>query len=179
MDERDSLSLLYDDPDEILLADIALKIQLNQSEYEEAVAHYAVIEDHLNRDSSQLKGLVNRIYAQGSMAINSTISSASDREEFDIDLIVELDFSADADPKAVLELLYKSVKGEPGSRYYKTTELKSRCVRIPFENGAIWIASIHLVVVRSRLPILNLPGVAKMTRSWLSSFGRNRIAAHP
>ena len=119
---------------EILLADIALKIQLTPTEYKETVAHYQAIEKWLERDDSSLKGLVVRIYPQGSMAIHATISSNQDVEEFDIDLVVELNIPSDSDPETVLDDLYEAVRGRPGSLYYDVTERNSRCVTAHFKN---------------------------------------------
>lgn len=123
-----------DDINDILLADIALRIQLTQSEHDDAVAHYGAIENWLERDSSALKGKVLRLYPQGSMAIHTTISSNDDTEEFDIDLVVELDLPHDADPEEVLDLLFEAVRGEEGSRYFDVTERNSRCVTVHYKN---------------------------------------------
>ncbi len=68
------------DINEILLADIALKIQLTPTEHDDAVAHYGAIEDWLERDGSPLKGKVLRLYPQGSMAIHTSISSNQEKE---------------------------------------------------------------------------------------------------
>lgn len=119
---------------EILLADIAVKIQLTPIEYVDAVAHYGAVEKWLERDGSSLKGKVLRLYPQGSMAIHTTISSNHDKEEFDIDLVVELDLPHGSDPKEVLDLLFEAVRGELGSRYFDAAELNSRCVTVHYEN---------------------------------------------
>ncbi len=94
------------DINEILLADIALKIQLTPTEYDDVVAHYGATEKWLERDGSTLKGKVLRFYPQGSMAIHTTISSNQDKEEFDIDLVVELDLPHESDPQDLLDLLF-------------------------------------------------------------------------
>lgn len=122
------------DINEILLADIALRIQLTPTEYDDAVAHSEAIERWLERDGSPLKGKVLRLYPQGSMAINATISSNQDKEEFDIDWVVELDLSHGSDPEEVLDLLFEVVRGEPGSRYFEVTERNSRCVTVHYSN---------------------------------------------
>ena len=44
--------------------------------------------DWIDRPGSPLRGLVALMYPQGSMAIGATIARASDREEYDIDVIV-------------------------------------------------------------------------------------------
>lgn len=122
------------DINEILLADIALKIQLTPTEHDDAVAHYGAIEDWLERDGSPLKGKVLRLYPQGSMAIHTTISSNQDKEEFDIDIVVELDLPHGSDPEEVLDLLFEAIRGEPGSRYYRVVERNSRCVTVHYRN---------------------------------------------
>lgn len=122
------------DINEILLADIAVKIQLTPTEHDDAVAHYGAIEDWLERDGSPLKGKVLRLYPQGSMAIHTTISSNQDKEEFDIDIVVELDLPHGSDPAEVLDLLFGAVRAEPGSRYYRVVERNSRCVTVHYKN---------------------------------------------
>jgi hypothetical protein len=42
------------DLNEVLLADIALRIQLTPTEYNDAVAHYEAMEEWLERDGSPL-----------------------------------------------------------------------------------------------------------------------------
>lgn len=127
-------SAFRDEIEEILLADIAVKIQLTQTEQDTAVEHYEAIEKWLERDTSPLKGKIVRIYPQGSMAIGSTISSSQDAEEFDIDLVVELALPRDSTPAFVLGVLFEAIRGEPGSQYYDVTELNSRCVTVHYEN---------------------------------------------
>lgn len=129
-----NLSNYQNDLDEILLADIALKIQLTSTEFDQAVTHYKAIEEWLERPDSPLRGKVLRMYPQGSMAIYATISSIQDKEEFDIDIVVELDLSLNSDPEEVLNLLFEAIRGEKGSRYYSITEKNSRCVTVHYRN---------------------------------------------
>lgn len=131
------LSQYQNDINEILLADIAVKIQLTPSEYELAKTRAEKIEAWLEREGSPLRGLVVRIYPQGSMAINATISSAQDKEIFDIDLVVELRIPKGSGPEEVLDLLFEAVRGKKGSRYYNMTERNSRCVTIHFSTMSL------------------------------------------
>jgi hypothetical protein len=75
------------------------------------------------------------MYPQGSMAIGATIARASDREEYDIDVIVALLVLWDSDPQMVLDALYHALRGEPGSRYYDKTTRHTRCVCVTYEDG--------------------------------------------
>jgi hypothetical protein len=79
--------------------------------------------------------LVALMYPQGSMAIGAAIARASDREEYDIDVIVALMIARDSDPEVVLDALYHAIRGAPGSRYYDKTTRHTRCVCVTYEDG--------------------------------------------
>jgi hypothetical protein len=66
---------------DLLLADIAIRVQLSKTDYDKAVARFGVMQDWIDRTGSPLRGLVSLIYPQGSMAIGSTVARASDRDE--------------------------------------------------------------------------------------------------
>ena len=122
-------------PVDILLADVAIRIQLSRTDHNKAETRYKVINEWLDREGSLLRGLVNLLYAQGSMAIGATIASKLRTDEFDIDIVAELALRIDAQPQVVLDLLYTSIRGEPGSRYYGMTERRTRCVTIHYADG--------------------------------------------
>jgi len=63
------------DPADILLADVAIRIQLSRTDYDKAVQRYQTINAWIERDESPLKGHVELFYPQGSMAIEGTIAS--------------------------------------------------------------------------------------------------------
>jgi hypothetical protein len=56
------------------------------------------------------------------MAIDATIASRLRTDEFDIDVIVELVPGLGVSPQVALDLLYRSIRGELGSRYYRMAE---------------------------------------------------------
>ncbi|MDP2372630.1 nucleotidyltransferase [Reyranella sp.] len=124
---------------DILLADVAIKIQLPPSLFEVATERYETIRAWIERPDSPLAGLVLRFYPQGSMAIDATIASRAKNDEFDIDIIAELDLDPESDPKEVLDLLYRAIRGIPGSRYYSMTKRQTRCVTVEY-------ADMHLDV---------------------------------
>ena len=86
------------EPIDVLLADIAISIQLSKTEYDKAVARFATMQDWIDREASPLHGMVKLMYPQGSMAIGATIARGSDKEEYDIDVIVDLDIPAELEP---------------------------------------------------------------------------------
>lgn len=126
-------NLPLSDAVDILLADVALKIQLSRTDHDLAIEHYKAIADWLERDGSPLRGRVARLYAQGSMAINATISSKLDNDEFDIDIIAELALAPDSQPCWVLDTLFAAINGEEGSRYYGRVTRHTRCIAVQYD----------------------------------------------
>jgi hypothetical protein len=120
---------------DLLLADIAIRVQLSKTDYDKAVARFGVMQEWIDRPGSPLQGFVSLMYPQGSMAIGSTVARASDRDEYDIDVVVALLILRDSDPELVLDALYKAIRGEPGSRYYDKTIRHTRCVCVSYEDG--------------------------------------------
>lgn len=128
-------STALQEPIDILLADIAIRVQLTATDYGKAVSRYQTINDWLERDDSPLRGRVRLLYAQGSMAIGATIASKLRTDEFDIDIIVELDLPPGLDAETILDLLFEAIRGKPGSRYYGMTERRNRCVTVSYADG--------------------------------------------
>jgi hypothetical protein len=122
-------------PLDVMLAEIALRIQLSPTDYSKAVDRYETISDWIDREDSPLCGLVELTYAQGSMAIGATIARCSDRDEFDIDVMAQLGLSRYVDPEVALSLLETSIRGERGSRYYDKTKRNTRCVTVEYADG--------------------------------------------
>ncbi|MGE3250559.1 MAG: nucleotidyltransferase [Hyphomonadaceae bacterium] len=131
-----------------LLMDIAVRIQLSPTLQGLAIDRANTIAQWLQREGSPLQGRLLRLYPQGSMAIGATIRSKEDDDLFDIDLIAEVDWSAGTTAMQMLLMLYRAIKGEPGSKYYADgiVELQTRCVTIHY-------AEMHLdITPMSRNP---------------------------
>lgn len=144
------------DPVDILLADLAIRIQLSRTDYDKAVSRYQTINDWIERNGSPLKDRIELFYPQGSMAIGATIASKLRTDEFDIDVVAELDLPTDVSPREVLDLLYEAIRGEQGSRYYKMVERRTRCVTVHYNDD------MHLDVT----PALRMRGTLER-QSWI------------
>ena len=142
------------EPIDTLLADIAIRVQLSATDHRKAESRYQTISEYLDREGSPLRGLVDLLYPQGSMAIDATIASRLRTDEFDIDVIVELALGLGVSPQVALDLLYRSMCGEPGSRYYSMTERRTRCVTIHYAD------SMHLDLTPA---VLDASRLAKMS----------------
>jgi hypothetical protein len=86
--ELDTLTL-----DEILL-DLAVLIELSPHDREIAENRYRRLKEHVERPTSPLRPYLvdgeSLIYAQGSVAISTTILSGDNDDRFDVDAIVEI-----------------------------------------------------------------------------------------
>jgi len=120
----------YDD----LLADVARRIQLTPTAYKEAVGHFDAVSRYLDEHDSGFPAYSPVIYPQGSFRMGSTISAHDDREEYDIDLILELALDPRADPEGVLRLVARSLEQGRGRLQFTTCEIKKRCVTLGYAN---------------------------------------------
>ena len=123
----------FDEPLDRLYADIAIRIQLSATAHGKAVQRYETIADRLERGDSPLKGLIQRFYPQGSMAIGATIASGVTDDDFDLDMVLQAQYGSLA-PKQVLDLLFQAINGKPGSRYYGQARRRTRCVTIEYSD---------------------------------------------
>lgn len=140
------LEIPVEDSTNFLLRDVAEKIQLSPTSHDIAVNRYGTIHEWLTRPASPLAGVVASMYPQGSMMIGATIASRLATDEFDIDLILELDLPPDAAPATVLDAVYQAIRGEPGSRYHDMVQRQTRCVTVNY-------ADMHLDIT----PAVRLP----------------------
>lgn len=137
-------------PLDIMLADISIRVQLSKTDYDKAVSRYGTLQDWIDRDDSPLAGRVTRMYPQGSMATGSTVARNSERDEYDIDIMTELDLPADTDPEIVLDLLFDAIRGERGSRYHDMTVRHTRCVAVAYADG-MHVDLTPAIIVPSRV----------------------------
>lgn len=148
MNKLTSLRVPFAEALDYLLIDIAVRVQLSDTNYNLAVSRANTIQEHIERDGSPLEGRVQLFHAQGSMSIGTTISSRLDNDEFDIDLIAVVDLPADTPPHRVLDILELAIRGEPGSRYYDKTERRTRCIQVLYSD-------MHLDIT----PMVRLPAL--------------------
>ncbi len=120
------------EPVDVLLADVAIRIQLSATDYRKAEDRYQTLGEWIDRRGSPLAGRVQLVYAQGSMAIGATIAARLTSDEHDVDFIAQLGLPYGTPPKTVLDLLFDSVRGEPGSLYYDMVERRNRCVTVHY-----------------------------------------------
>ena len=121
-------------PIDLLLADVAIRVQLSRTDYDKAVRRYETVSEWIERDGSPLVDLVRLFYPQGSMAIGAT-TAARGTDEFDIDVVAQLLLPENVSPSIALDMLYEAIRGEPGSRYHRMTKRRTRCVTVEYKDG--------------------------------------------
>lgn len=136
------------EPVDVLLADVAIRIQLSRTDYRKAEERYETLGNWIDRRGSSLEGLVQLVYAQGSMAIGATTASHLTTDEHDVDFIAQLALPHGTPPQTVLDLLCESIRGEPGSVYHDIAERRNRCVTVHYAD------KMHADIT----PMIRLPG---------------------
>lgn len=120
-------------PLDVLLADVAVRVQLSPTEYQTAVRHYEVMGEWIDRPASPLRGRVLSFYAQGGFSTGSTVAGHDEKSEFDLDAMLEVDWPRDIDPEVALSTTHTAIAGDPGSRYHDKCERKTRCTQIKYD----------------------------------------------
>lgn len=118
--------------DELLL-DVCTSIELSDNDRRIAESRYRRLKEHLERSTSPLRPYLvdgdSRIYAQGSMAIGTTIVSGDKDDRYDVDAIVELNVPAFWDAAKVLDSLFEGLQDFPDAVEVARC---TRCVQIGF-----------------------------------------------
>ena len=136
------------EPVDVLLADVAIRIQLSRTDYRKAEQRYETLGNWIDRRGSPLEGGVQLVYPQGSMAIGAATASRLTTDEHDVDFIAQLGLALGTPPQTVLNLLFEAIRGEPGSLYYDMAERRNRCVTVHYAD------KMHADVT----PMIRLPG---------------------
>jgi hypothetical protein len=120
-------------PLDIMMADVAVRVQPTPTDYQTAVDHYAAINVWLDRTGSPLQGRVEEFYPQGSFAIGATIARHSSDSEFDIDVMAQINWPTNVDPEFALRTLHEAIASTRGTRYHDKAERKTRCSTVNYE----------------------------------------------
>lgn len=117
----------FDNHSDRLLAEIALNIQLPPSLHKKACDRFNAIFNYLENRESNIKGRIQLMYPQGSMAIDATISTRGTDDDFDLDLVAEFpeEFKSWSQCKLLNEL-YSALKDYQGLKVKRQT----RCVTL-------------------------------------------------
>jgi hypothetical protein len=123
----DFTSLLDD-----LLKRICAKLQLSNTQHQQASDRYEAVGAWISRPESPLYAFKPVIYPQGSLRIGTSLKPLA-RNVHDLDLVCELDFDwTKADPVHVLDLLEEALRDH--GTYSGMIKRKNRCIRLVYAN---------------------------------------------
>lgn len=118
---------------DVLLINTVLQLELSPRDRRVASRRYRLLQEHLNRPSSNLAPYLDDdrslIYAQGSRAIGATIVHGADDDRFDLDAILEFKVPSGWRPSTVLDELEEALKGFPD---VEKIERCTRCIQLQF-----------------------------------------------
>jgi len=129
----------FADPLDAVLAELAINIQLPPGLHAKAVDRYEAVRRYVERPGSPLEGRVSCFYPQGSMAIDATTSTRGTDDEYDLDIVAEIE-GPDLGPEALLDDLEAALEGYPISKIVRQT----RCITLYYADG------MHLDITPSR-----------------------------
>jgi hypothetical protein len=118
---------------DVMLADIAVRIQLTPTDYQRAIEHYETINEWIDRRDSPLHRRVQLLYPQGGFMIGAMTARHTTDADFDIDVMAQIDWPTDIDPEVALSTLHTAIRSEPGSRYHEKVERKTRCSTVKYD----------------------------------------------
>lgn len=123
--------------EDILLAEVAVRLQLTPTAYRNAQSRYEAISNFLD-ENRNLPGGIDVIHPQGSMAIGATVAARGD-DEFDIDLVAELDSDSNwsrLSPAKILDAFYAAFNED--GKYKKLLgpdARKTRCITLSYADN--------------------------------------------
>lgn len=124
-----------EEPVDLLLMDVARRVQLSREQHDAAVQHYKALCAHVDREGSPLQGMVRECYPSGSFAIGTATLSRVKTNQHDTDVVMELDYEPKASPRYLLGLLFEAINGDEESRYHGRVTQNSRCVTVRYRDG--------------------------------------------
>ena len=115
-----------------LLFRITEKLQLTDTQYDQATQSYGAICNWLDADDSPLRPYHPQLYPQGSVSLGTTVKPRQ-RDEYDVDLVCQLaiDGSLLDDPIILLDMIEQRLR--ENAVYEPLVERKNRCIRVNYE----------------------------------------------
>jgi hypothetical protein len=149
--------------DDILIR-ICVALQLTPTQHREAEGHYLAVAKWLGAPESPLASVRQEIYPQGSLRIGTTVRPWW-REEYDLDLVFQMELYQSIDPVALLNLVEARLR--ENRTYQPLVERKNRCIRLNYAK------QFHLDILPAR-PDLRFGGTHilvpdRAARAWKES----------
>jgi len=147
---------------------IELADDIDISETQKKVAHdrYKAVSEHLAAPPSDLNEYNPSIYTQGSFALGTVVRPVNGGDDFDLDIVCELDI----DSEYINQLNLKNIIGDrlkEDMRYQRMLKEKNRCWRLNYSEGT----QFHMDI----LPAIPANERRQIYEMRMEQFGKNAI----
>lgn len=118
---------------------IAAELEISETRYEQAYNRYHSLGEWLNRDASSIKKFGPTIYVQGSFALGTVIKPYTEAEEYDVDIVCELERLSrlQISQEQLKNLLGIEIEAyRRGNNIQKPLEERRRCWALNYADGA-------------------------------------------
>lgn len=112
-----------------ILQEVCNGLQITPTQFQNAEEKYRSVGAWLAHKSSKLAGLQPEIFAQGSMALQTTVRPRTDEDSYDLDLVLVVKPTSD-DPMTLYRLVEERLRESP--HYRDIVERKKRCIALNF-----------------------------------------------
>ena len=159
---------IYPAPFSPLLEAIAEALDIPESHYEQAIKRYESIGTWLERDKSIVVCYRPEIYPQGSFLLGTVTKPISGAEEYDLDLVSELNLQKDSISQAYL----KHLVGEEIKSYVRAHKMNSpaeegrRCWTLHYADDVLFHMDILPAVPDAELFKQHLRSKGHLPSSW-------------
>ena len=153
---------IYSEQFSSLLEAIAEALDIPESYYEQAIERYKSIGNWLERDGSEVANYRPEIYPQGSFRLGTVTKPLSDAEEYDLDLVSELNLQKNLISQAYL----KNLVGKEIKSYARAHNMNS-----PAEEGRRCWTLHYADDVQFHIDILPAVPDAELFKQYLRSKG--------
>jgi hypothetical protein len=144
-----------------ILGRICEELDIPTGRYDEAAERYTAIAKLLNRDGSPVKKYSPQIYTQGSVRNLTTVKPIKG-DEFDVDLICELQAADNETPNGIYDEVKAAILAD--ATYKGMVSEKRRCIRVTYHNE--FYLDITPAIPDRRFGPENLRIADRPTRRW-------------
>ena len=142
------------------LENLTDNIDISETRYKEAEGHYKAIGEWLGKEDSPLASYRPEIYPQGSFRLGTVVKPVSDKDEYDIDLVCQLELSKQEITQKELKHMIEDRLKE-NKTYEQMLDKKEgrRCWTIHYADGAQFHMDILPTIPEDTIFIESLTGI--------------------
>lgn len=123
---------------ESTLEELVTELDITPARFQKAIRSYTSVGEWLNRPTSSLRRYEPEVYPQGSFALNTVVRPVNEADEYDVDLVCELNgrTKQQLTQEKLRNELHAELKAYADAKGMKEPEPKRRCWRLNYADGA-------------------------------------------